>query len=97
MSEAKHTKYIRTPWKEEEGNIVDSKGEHILWAFGLECSETRRKIIIKHIVHRVNCHDELIEALKKAKEKLHVYTGLGGVRMEVIPLIEQALANAEEK
>lgn len=45
----------------------------------------------EEIIKCVGNHDALVETLEKLIIKLHVYSGIASIRIEIIPYIEQAL------
>jgi len=87
-------KHTPTPW--QRGNnlfpdrIFDLKEREIAYCGGQNTSGTANA---KHIVHCVNMHDELVEAL----DDMIKYLDNNGKESDVSELARQALSKAKEK
>jgi hypothetical protein len=93
--ESQHTP---TPWTDKAGEIYDAEG-HVVLLFGLKTPDVLENRA--RVVRAVNAHDELVVALKQARES-YVYrtrheNKVVGEGDTLLSVIDAALSKAEGK
>ena len=99
MDKTQATKRISIkPWHLEGDKIVDASGYYITQGSLHGKSEKSRDNDMAYIVHCVNTHDELVEALKESLSQFKFYDEHLTIKnhdKDLMNKIEQALEKAE--
>ena len=94
------SKHTPGPWRIDNSNNYDieSYNEETGTTFGI-CqmyADESMEANARHIVHCVNCHDELLEALQAVYSDIELQNVKGGSD-ELNFIVQQALAKAESE